>query len=65
MAVGRTNDPWYPGKTDQRFGRVWHVTFDDGDQAWLAPDRIRPTSRSAEAGRASWASGPTARGTRA
>lgn len=37
---------WYPGEIDRRFGQVWHVAFDDGDQAWLAPDRIRSTDRS-------------------
>lgn len=41
---------WYPGEIDQRFGRVWHVAFDDGDQAWLAPDRIRPTEQVSGAG---------------
>ncbi len=36
---------WYPGTIDRRFGSVWHVAFDDGDQAWLAPDRIKPSEQ--------------------
>jgi hypothetical protein len=24
---------WYPGVLTERFGRVWHVTFDDSDKA--------------------------------
>ncbi len=35
---------WYDGVIDDRFGRVWHVKFDDGDQAWLDTTRLQAGS---------------------
>jgi hypothetical protein len=32
---------WYPGEITEGFGRVWHVRFDDGDQAWLSMERLK------------------------
>ena len=41
-----TNRQWYPGTIDQRFGRVFHIIFDDGDKAWLDVERIKPKQKS-------------------
>ena len=43
---------WYPGVIDGQFGRVWHVKFDDGDQAYLAPARIRAGGTGSKSARA-------------
>lgn len=48
LAVGKKvraqwgDGSWYKGKIDERFGRVWHITFDDGDQAWMDSSRMTP-----------------------
>lgn len=36
-----TDGQWYPGVADAWFGKLWHVHFDDYDQAWLETDAIR------------------------
>jgi hypothetical protein len=32
---------WFPGAIDQVRGEEYHVQFDDGDQGWYAPNKIR------------------------
>jgi hypothetical protein len=49
---------WYPGVISAQRGGDWFVQFDDGDTAWLTPERIRPSASHGAAGPA--ASGPSA-----